>query len=239
MSEDVPTNAPGSIDELKVGMALKGTVKRLELYGAFVDIGMGQDGLLHISQLGEARVRNVEDVVKVGDEVTAYVIKIDRDAGRVALSLVQPPAMTWDQVEEGQMVTGTVVRIERFGAFVDIGAERPGMVHVSEMTDGYVQNPSDIVNVGQEVEVRILKINRKKRQIDLSMKEDQQQAVSAMAEDEEEEEVPTAMALAFRRAMESQDEDEELARRNNKRKGASDEQDEIIARTLRNHSTSN
>ena len=86
MSEDVQTNAPNSIDDLKVGMELTGTVKHLELYGAFVDIGIGQDALLHISQLGK-NVKNVEDVVKVGDQITVYVLKVDKKAGRVALSI--------------------------------------------------------------------------------------------------------------------------------------------------------
>jgi small subunit ribosomal protein S1 len=241
MSEEVKTNAPVSADDLKTGMALKGVVKRLELYGAFVDIGVGQDGLLHISQLGKTRVRNVEDVLKVGDEITVYILKVDKQAGRVALSLVEPPAMTWDQLREGQTVTGRVVRIEKFGVFVEIGAERPGMVHVSELAEGFVENPSDVVSVGQDVEARILKVNRKKRQIDLTMKEQNQHSYQAdMVDDEEEaEEVPTAMALAFRRAMEAQEDADEVARKNKKRGDSSSEQDDIIARTLRNHSSTN
>jgi small subunit ribosomal protein S1 len=241
MSEEVKVNTPVSADDLKTGMALKGVVKRLELYGAFVDIGVGQDGLLHISQLGKTRVRNVEDVLKVGDEITVYILKVDKQAGRVALSLVEPPAMTWDQLQEGQTVTGRVVRIEKFGVFVEIGAERPGMVHVSELAEGFVESPSDVVSVGQDVEARILKVNRKKRQIDLTMKDQNQHSYQAdMADDEEEaEEVPTAMALAFRRAMEAQEDADEVARKNKKRGDSSSEQDDIIARTLRNHSSTN
>lgn len=83
MSEETTQNAQVStIDDLKPGMALKGTVKRLELYGAFVDVGVNQDALLHISQLGKPNVRNVEDVVKAGDEVTVYVLKVDKAADR-------------------------------------------------------------------------------------------------------------------------------------------------------------
>ena len=183
MSEDTTSNAPDTTENLKKGMSLKGTVKHIELYGALVDIGRDQDALLHISQLGKANVRNVEDVVKVGDEIDAYVLKVED--GRIALSLVKPPSVDWDDLSVDTMLTGTVVRIEKFGVFVDIGAERPGMVHVSELAEGFVRTPSDVVSSGQEVQVRVLKINRKKRQIDLSMKIDSKEELVAANEAEE------------------------------------------------------
>jgi len=236
MSAEGITTAPSSIDELTPRMAVKGTVKRLELYGAFVDIGIGQDALLHISQLGKPNVRNVQDIVNINDEVTVYVLKVDPKARQVAVSLVQPPAFTWDELKEGLMVSGTVVRVESFGVFVDIGAERPGMVHVSELANGYVKSPSDVVKVGDQVQARIIKINRKKRQIDMSMKT-LETPVEALVADGEEEDLPTAMELALRKAMSQQEEtpDKRNAKQR-KRDKFSDEQEDILSRTLRQHS---
>jgi small subunit ribosomal protein S1 len=197
MSEDTTTTAPTKINELKPGMAINGTVKRLELYGAFVDIGIGQDGLLHISQFGQSKIRNLEDVVKVGETIEVFILKIDEEAGRVALTTIKPAELPWEAVQQGQTYSGKVIRLEKFGVFVDIGAERPGMIHVSELADGFVKDPSDIVSEGQEVNVRVLKVNRKQRKIDLSMRE--QVEVEAIPV-EEEEALPTAMQIAFDRA---------------------------------------
>ena len=235
MSEDTTNNAPNTsaTEDFKVGMELKGTVKHLELYGAFVDIGTGQDALLHISQLGKPNIRNIEDVVKVGEEITVYVLKVDPDAERVALSLDKPPTVDWKTVRVGLVISGTVVRIEKFGAFIDIGAERPGMVHVSEMAEGFVKDPNDVVSVGDAVQVRILKVNRKKRQIDLSMKTEPEEP-EIVEDEEDEEELPTAMAMAFHKAMEGQDEDQDaqLSKNDKRPSRKSDVQDDIIARTL-------
>jgi ribosomal protein S1 len=233
-----------TIDQLKAGAELTGTVKRIELYGAFVDIGLGTDALLHISQLGKPNVRNVEDVVKVGEQATVYVLKVDQEAGKVALSLVKPPAVNWDTLAEGDMLEGEVVRVETFGAFVDIGAERPGMVHVSEIADGYVKSPSDKVKVGDKVQVRVLKVNKKKRQIDLSMKAPEER-VEMPQFDEPEEELPTAMALALRKAMAQGDDgdydaDEAYMDGGKSRRGKQGRrnkiQEDILARTLRQNS---
>jgi len=237
VAAEAPANGVSTIDDLTAGMKLEGQVKAIQLYGAFVDIGIGQDALLHISQLGQQNVRNVEDVVKVGETVTVYVLKIDKDAGRVALSTEPTPSVTWDDIKQGQKVNGTVVRIENFGVFVDVGAERPGMVHVSELAEGYVKTPSDVVSVGQEVEVRILKINRKKRQIDLTMKEPQEDYAAEILEDQEE--LPTAMEMAFRRAQRAVgDDDSQSAKAKAKKQSErrKREQADIIARTLRGHS---
>lgn len=228
-------SAPTTIDELTISAELQGTVKRIELYGAFVDVGVGTDALLHISQLGKP-VRNVEDVVKTGDKITVFVLKVDKDSKRIALSLVKPPAINWDAIKEGDILEGEVERIENFGAFINVGAERPGMVHVSEMAEGFVKSPSDVVKIGEKVKVRVIKVNRKKRQIDLSMKEPEEKI--EMVDDEDEVEVPTAMAAAFRRAMSGEDDEEEVetfVTPRSKRKDRRRDQDDVIARTLRHN----
>lgn len=237
MSADTTQPVPSSLEELAPRMELRGKVKRVELFGAFVDIGVGQDALLHISQLGQQNVRNVEDVVKEGDEITVYVLRVEPAERRVAVSLVKPPAVSWDNLNENDIVTGTVVRVEGFGVFVDIGAERPGMVHVSELASGFVKSPSDVVKMGDQVQARVIKINRKKRQIDLSMKS--LEVEEAVIPEEETEAVPTAMELALRRAMASADAVSDTRRVKAKAKYSkrSSEQDEILARTLREHSS--
>lgn len=240
MSADPNTTAPSSVDELSPGMEVRGTIKRIELYGAFVNIGVGQDALLHVSQLGKPNVRNVEDVVKVGQEVNAYILRVDREANRIALSLVKPPLVSWDDLQEGQTVKGTVVRMEPFGVFVEIGAERPGMIHVSELASGYVNAPSDVVKVGQEVNAQIIKLNRKKKRIDMSLKA-LEEPIRMPVEPEDNEPLPTAMELALRRAMEGgADDDGGSSRRgSNKRQakaGKREDLEDIFSRTLRNNS---
>jgi ribosomal protein S1 len=236
-----PKTTPKSIGDLSMGDELKGRVKRTELFGAFVDVGVGMDGLLHISQLGQ-NVRNVEDVVKSGEEVTVYVLKVDKDNGRIALSLAKPAAVTWDNIEEGMIVTGTVVKLEKFGAFVDFGAERPGMIHVSEMASGYVNSPSDVLKEGEEVRAAVIKVNRKKRRIDLSIKRLEEPIETVREVEQEpvaEEYMPNAMETAFRKAYAAEGEEfpeRRTDRRRDRKSGKHDrrrELDDIFERTLR------
>ena len=162
-------SAPTSIAELQPKMQLTGIVKRLELYGAFIDLG-GMSGLIHVSKLGGEQVNRVSDVLKEGDEVTVWVEKVDPERNQVMLTMIPPLAVDWGDLQTDQPYTGTVTRLENFGAFVNIGAEREGLVHISELSHNYVKHPSEVVKVGDEVEVKVLGFNRRKRRIDLSMK---------------------------------------------------------------------
>ncbi|MDE2854328.1 MAG: S1 RNA-binding domain-containing protein [Chloroflexota bacterium] len=218
---------------LTVGAEVKGIVRHIGVYGALVDIGTGQDALLHVSQLAQQESSRLEEFAQPGSEILAYVYKTRQD-GYVALSLERPPLVAWGTIRQGKVYTGQVIRVEDFGVFVDFGAERPGMVHVSEMSDNYVRTPSDVAEVGQQVEVRVIKKNGRSRQIDLTMKLAPEEIVVS-ADEEDEEAVPTSMAQAFRRAMQgAADEDAASAQQDIAQSNHRQKQEEILARTLRN-----
>src|ERR1043166_5358104 len=147
---------------------LSGKVLKTTLAGALVDVGQNIPGVIHISQLSENAVNKVEDVVKEGQIVDVWVRRVRKD--RIELTMIQPLALEWKEIEPDMVVKGKVVRLESYGAFVDIGAERPGIVHVSELAHGYVKTPSEIVKEGDEVEAKVIDVDRKKKQIKLSMK---------------------------------------------------------------------
>ncbi|MCB9435827.1 MAG: S1 RNA-binding domain-containing protein [Anaerolineales bacterium] len=228
-TSETPTATPRSIADLTLDMEVKGKVAKVELAGAFIDLGLERPGFLHISQLSTERVNNVTDVVKEGDDVTAYIQDIKN--GRISLTLIRPPQFSWRKLTEmiGATVHGKVVRLEKFGAFVDIGAERPGLIHVSELSDEYVGSPEAVVSTGDTVEARIIGVDPNKRQIDLSMKSTIVE-VTTEAEEETGEEL-TAMAFALRRAMEQSDKDDKRRRRD-KKNSKTHSQSDILNRTL-------
>jgi transcriptional accessory protein Tex/SPT6 len=198
--------APRRLADLKPAMKLEGRVTKIELFGAFIDVGVERDGLVHISRLKQGSVFRVDDVLEEGQEVEAWVHSVDSNAGRLELTMIRPVLLKWKDLKEGKRLKGRVMRLENFGAFVEIGAERPGLIHVSEMSNEYVSNPADIVRVGDEVEVVVVQVDRKKRQIRLSMKE---AFIEFEAEEEEvDEETPTAMEFALRQALEGTEQEE-------------------------------
>jgi small subunit ribosomal protein S1 len=220
---------PRSISALKPKMRLRGVVKQTQIYGALVDIGLEKPGLVHISQLAPRRVNRVADVVQEGDEVQVWVTEVDADRGRIGLTMVEPPKVAWSELREGQSYTGTVVRIEAYGAFVDIGAARPGLMHVREMSSGYVRHPSELVKMGDEIDVRILSVDRRKRRIDLTMP-DYEEEVSS---EDPEEPAKTAMEIALERAQ-----GDEEKPRVHRSKGAPvdlSERAAILSQTLEQH----
>jgi len=227
--ETTPLTKPTSIAALKPKMRIQGTVKEVQLYGAVVDIGLEQDGLIHISQLSSSRTNRVIDVVKPGEVVTVWVTRVDPKAGRIGLTMVEPAEVEWSEISEGQTVTGKVTRLEQYGAFVDVGAERPGLLHVREMSSGYIKHPSDIVTLGEEVEVRIAKIDRRKKRIDLSMIG----LATEIADDEDQPPMQTSMEIALSRARDEKRGSSSRRRKN--RSGQLDEREAILARTLRDH----
>ena len=241
-------DAPLTIDALKPRQGLKGKVTRVDLGGAFVDVGIGVDGFIHISQLsqGDQPVTRVADVLKAGDEIDVYVnkvnparkridltmhrpaefgsdnlqigekldgvkvvsvesfgvfvdfdgpkhglipfnlmpkgvrpkvgdvidntwlVEVDEAKRRIGLTMIEPPALPWERIRKGEKFTGTVTRVERSSAYIDIGAERDGMVRASAMNMSFVDMHA-LVTEGEQVNVRVTKVDPGKRQIDLAL----------------------------------------------------------------------
>lgn len=228
---------PQSIADLRPKMQLQGTVKETQMYGAVVDIGLERNGVVHISQLAPKRVNRVTDVVHPGDSVNVWVTQVDPEQGRIALTMVKPPDVDWRELAENQIHTGKVTRMEPYGVFVDIGAERPGLLHVREMSEGYVRHPSELVKIGDEVQVRILKLDRRKHRIDLTMNGiDEEQAMQDTDDEEETEPAQTAMEIALQHAQ-SHPSQRRAQKQRHKRQptpGMS-EREQILARTLEKH----
>jgi len=232
---------PVSLDDLAPKTRFEGTIKQIGLHGAVVDIGLPYEGLLHISQLtASGEVDAVSEAVEVGDEVTVWVTEVQPEQKRVSLTMVQPPDVTWEEIQEGRVYTGTVTRIEQYGAFVDIGAERPGLLHVREMSTGYVEHPSELMSVGDEVDVRVRKVDRQRQRIDLTrqgLEEELAQEPEPEEVAEEEEPSPqTAMEIAMERARADRQHPEGERRRSKKRRRGDAEQEDILERTLEQHS---
>ncbi|OGO18967.1 MAG: hypothetical protein A2Z14_04950 [Chloroflexi bacterium RBG_16_48_8] len=205
--ENTESNNEKRLNDLKPKMSLKGVVTKIELFGAFVDVGVDTLGLIHISKIKREPLKRIQDVLHEGQEIEAWVERVDPEAGRLELTMVRPIQLEWKDIKPGLKVKGEVVRLEKFGAFIEIGAVRTGLVHVSEMSSGYVADPSEVVKEGDQVEVVILDFDRQKRQIRLSMKiEDSEEAF--LEEDGLEEAPPTAMEVALRKALGQQPDEE-------------------------------
>jgi ribosomal protein S1 len=231
---------------------LSGKVLKTTLAGALVEVGQNIPGVIHISQLSKDPVNKVEDVVKEGQVVDVWVRRVKKD--RIELTMIEPLALEWKEIEPDMIVKGKVVRLEPYGAFVDIGAERPGMVHVSELAHGYVKTPNEIVKEGDEVEAKVLDVNRKKKQIKLSMKAlepeieefkpakketkktnkrgPKKETVEVASQEEEKEAEMTVMQIAWQEALNKANAERAFKVKRAK-SNVSQEQEDILERTMK------
>jgi small subunit ribosomal protein S1 len=160
------------------GTKIQGTVRNLTNYGAFIELEEGVDGLLHVSDMSHTRkISHANEMLKRGDTITCQVISVDEDRKRIALGLKQLSDDPWEttipaKYQPGALVTGKVTKITNFGVFVELEENLEGLLHISELADHKVENPEDIVQVGQELEVRILRVDTDDRKIGLSRKLD-------------------------------------------------------------------
>ena len=164
-----------TLDAMKEGSVVKGIVKNITDYGAFIDLG-GMDGLLHITDMSWGRIKHPSEMLNVGDEIDVKVLKYDQEKERVSLGLKQLQDDPWESVVKrftvGSKVKGKIVSLADYGAFVEIDSGVEGLIHVSEMSwTKRVKHPSAIVNVGDEVEVQVLEVDTANRRISLGMKQ--------------------------------------------------------------------
>lgn len=157
--------------EIKPKMKFAGKVIKTTLAGAVVEIADGQKAVLHISQIStpdNQPIKSIKDVLQDGQVIDVWVRRIKDN--RIELTMIKPLDLEWREIKPDMVVKGKVVRIENFGVFLDIGAERPGLIHISELAHGYVRTPSDVVKEGDELEAKVIDVNKKKKQIKLSVK---------------------------------------------------------------------
>jgi small subunit ribosomal protein S1 len=163
------------LSELHEGMHLKGRVISLADFGAFVDLG-GADGLVHLSEISWKRVMHPREVLKVGQEVEVEVLNVDHDRKRIGLSLKRLEPDPWSLVENrykvGQLVEGTITKLAKFGAFARIKDDDQieGLIHISELADGRINHPKEVVKEGQVLTLRIIRIDAERRRLGLSLK---------------------------------------------------------------------
>lgn len=245
-----PDSAPAVALEPKT--KLSGKILKTTLAGALVDVGQPLPGVIHISQLSQNEINKVEDIVREGQEVEVWVKRVRKD--RIELTMIEPLAYEWKEIQPDQIVKGKVVRLETYGAFVDFGAERPGLIHVSELTHGYVKTASEVLKEGEEIEAKVLEVDRRKRQIRLSMKALQAEVVEEFKPEREErkskgkrkgkkeeehyemetevsnEPQYTAMQIAWQQALEKAKGHNKVRRKSIKTN--SEEQEELLSNTL-------
>lgn len=162
------------MENIHPGDVIEGKVQRIASFGAFVDIG-GVDGLVHISQLSHEHIDQVSDAVTEGQEVKVKVLSVDRDAERISLSIKDTLPGPWDSIEEkapkGSVHTGKVKRLVSYGAFVEVLPGVEGLVHISQIAHKHIATPNEVISEGDEVQVKVLDVNKEDKRLSLSIKE--------------------------------------------------------------------
>lgn len=187
---------------LHVDDIVEGTVMRFTDYGAFIDLG-GIDGLLHISEISWGKLKHPKEVLEIGEKVSVKILSMNAEKGKISLGLKQTVPEPWsvidDKYQVGQVVSGKVVQIKEYGAFVELEPGLDGLVHISEVAHKRVTNIADELTLGQDVDAKILEIDRERKRISLSIKETKdadEEAVEAPAEEAAPvEEAPVAEAV--------------------------------------------
>ena len=174
------------LNEIEVGQVRKGVVKNIAPFGAFVDLG-GLDGLLHVTDMAWNRVSDPNEVVKIDQHLDVYILKVDKEREKIALSLKHKTPSPWQNVEDkypvGSKHTGEVVNVMTYGAFVKLEPGIEGLVHISEMSwTKRINHPSELVQIGDQIEVQVLSINKEKQEISLGMKQVQPNPWDKVAE---------------------------------------------------------
>jgi len=196
------------LGELQEGEVRHGRVSGLSDFGAFVDIG-GADGLVHLSELSWDQVAHPREILKVGDEVDVYVLGVDREHRRIALSLKRTKPEPWADIQQryqmGQTVKGKVTKLAPFGAFVRLDEGIEGLAHISELSIRRIQHPKEVVQEGDELDFRIIRIDSARRRMRLSLRQLEEEAaakeepVEVKKVEIEETDVPTPEALKGRK----------------------------------------
>jgi len=161
------------LDELHEGEVKRGTVSSLCDFGAFVDLG-DADGLVHLSELSWRHVEHPKEVLQVGQEVDVYVLEVDKEKRRIALSIKRLQKEPWSTVEErfriGQLVTGKITKLTNFGAFARVDEGIEGLIHISELSEQRIAHPREVVEEGQELSLRVIRIDASRQRLGLSLR---------------------------------------------------------------------
>lgn len=171
--EEKATMSEERMETLREGETVEGTVARLTNFGAFIDLG-GVDGLVHISQIAHEHVHDPSDVLTIGEKVNVKILSVDQDRGRVSLSIKDTLPGPWESVAEkaptDSVLTGTVKRLTSFGAFVEVFPGVEGLVHISQISHQHIATPHEMLEEGQEVEVKVLDVKPEEHRLSLSIK---------------------------------------------------------------------